>query len=593
MARAIRMSYNVLGLDSDVLVFHDPYTFLKRPPLANINYLAMRDGDGWINSGTLYVQGAKPNGPVAYMIAEIIDRQERWAENCVPDRPCQCWEQTVHSETVLSAISGRQLAFLCWMTGDEARLVDWRRAHKEVLRTARNGNVGEDFDRHPDIHVADYMSQRVTMPWPAELKKEPYVEPFASEVEVQFAEAVVPNGRGPLEARLGGPLYAPKRGNWSTAWRELLKSDGQPLYPDPDDPSQAAAGAAIKETFGFMPIWFVETWSSAGGKGYWSSELRGPGMPAPAVLAHFVHVPGGPSNKLVVRMGAGQWNWDAAHKAHNGDGVFFASTPGKPLPDVLAYTPEVELQRWASEADFALAVLSLTRLALEMGRAAGYPAPRCNDTGVFPGIPDPKRLPLSLNHGTTIPYSRPGSGGFGSLRCMWVGYLFAGCKMGKPHFPGGLVAPEYDHLVDLVGPSQVLTVPAEWLQGPRGPSTGDASSNSSSTGSAAWNVTELAAVLTAKLALLGNSSGSGMGSPAGSSSGGHGHRAAANAKHVPGPKILRLPHVPRLTDEKGPAHLQFIEHHPAEAGMHQIPRCMMLEGPKPYRLRTRRRGRQR
>ena len=73
------------------------------------------------------------------------------------------------------------------------------------------------------------------------------VAPVASVqvVDVEYAEAVVPNGRGPLEEQLGGPLYAPQRGNWSTAWIELLKSDGLPMYPSPDDPSQVGTACAL------------------------------------------------------------------------------------------------------------------------------------------------------------------------------------------------------------------------------------------------------------------------------------------------------------------------------------------------------------
>ncbi len=47
LARAVRLGYNVLMLDSDVLLFGDVYGSLKAPPLGNATLLAMRDGNGW------------------------------------------------------------------------------------------------------------------------------------------------------------------------------------------------------------------------------------------------------------------------------------------------------------------------------------------------------------------------------------------------------------------------------------------------------------------------------------------------------------------------------------------------------------------
>lgn len=39
MARAVRLRYNVLCMDSDVIVFDDPYRYFKSPPFSNFTIL--------------------------------------------------------------------------------------------------------------------------------------------------------------------------------------------------------------------------------------------------------------------------------------------------------------------------------------------------------------------------------------------------------------------------------------------------------------------------------------------------------------------------------------------------------------------------
>lgn len=47
MARAVRLGVNVLLLDTDLIVFHNPYPWLKGV-MGDYNYLVMRDGTGWV-----------------------------------------------------------------------------------------------------------------------------------------------------------------------------------------------------------------------------------------------------------------------------------------------------------------------------------------------------------------------------------------------------------------------------------------------------------------------------------------------------------------------------------------------------------------
>lgn len=62
---------------------------------------------------------------------------------------------------------------------------------------------------------------------------------------------------------------------------------------------------------------------------------------------------------------------------------------------------QLEGRAWASEEEFAAATLTLLRLSMEMGRAAAYPAPRCNLSWMVMGehaAGGNNRLPLAVNH---------------------------------------------------------------------------------------------------------------------------------------------------------------------------------------------------
>ncbi|KAG2500796.1 hypothetical protein HYH03_001558 [Edaphochlamys debaryana] len=571
LVRAARLGFNVLSLDSDVLPLADLYSLLRQPGLGPYQLAAMRDGNGWINCGVVYARNVRPDGPVAYVLAEIVDRLERWGESCifmdVIKRPCGCWDQAVYSDTLLSAVAGRPVSYLCWMPPEEKEQVAWDDAHVKAMGRAEGGR----------LEVAAYANES-RVEWPPQLRHGPpgfEARPF----ELWTATLRVPNTNGSWPQALGGEMFAPERGEVSRAFVELLKADGVPLWPDPENASLADAAAAIgTETFVYLPLWLGESWSHGGGLGHWNPGLLAPNESAPVGLAHFVHVPGGATNKMTVKMATGHWDWDVAHAVHPHRGVFFASTAHTPLPDVLAYSSEVENRAWASEAEFSAAALALLRLAMETGRAAAFPAPRCNLTWL--GGDKNTRLPLYVNHGFLIPYSPPGKG-FSDLRCLWSGYLFHGCQAARWSYPGGLLAPEFDHLQQLLtqdrtqaaaehlrslgftegagagagglglGASAMTHVPTDLLQPPAG--------------AAAWDVADLAAKLMQMYGgpgsgLLWNESiaafnanhshgGAGLNGSSGGGTGGGGARVGGDR-----PRVLVLSEVPKLAERRGPRH---------------------------------------
>ncbi|KXZ55971.1 hypothetical protein GPECTOR_2g1523 [Gonium pectorale] len=516
LTRAARLGYSVLMLDSDVIPLRDVYVHLKAPPLANVTVATMRDGNGW---------NARPDGPTAYMLAEIVDRLERWGERpeFVTSRkhPAHCWDQAMYSDTLLSAVAGRPVSYGCWFKHEPREAVNaWHEAHQRVFGTQENG----------PLETRHYM-QAQSHPWPAELLRDFPDYPNRHSDELWTAALTVPNTRGEWPAELGGALYPPQRGPSAQAWMDALRADVLPLWPDPEDPSQMATN---------------------------------------------------------------NWDWDVAHAVHPNRGVFFASHRSAPLPDVLALSPELERSGWPHEAAFGGAVRALVRLAAEMGRAAAFPAPRCNLSWL--GGQANQGLPLAVFHGAHIHYAPPDRG-FDDLRCLWGGYLQYGCQAARSYYAGGLLAPEYDHMLQLLrtdrsaaaaasltalgfgaaataavaaaaaaaagngAADDVVTVPLELLAPPPG--------------TAAWDVVALAA------RLMDRYGGPGSGLLLAST---NGTGTAGGVR----PRVLVLPEVPLLSEAPGPRMELFKRE--LESGDDRVSMsCEWIRTGRPYRRRGRRR----
>ncbi|KXZ45380.1 hypothetical protein GPECTOR_55g286 [Gonium pectorale] len=302
--------------------------------------------------------------------------------------------------------------------------------------------------------------------------------------------------------------------------------------------------------------------------GYWSRPLLGPAGASPYALVHFYHTPGGAHNKLTVKMANSVWNWDLQHRLRPHGGVFFASAPHAPVPDVLSYAPGVEEREWASYEEWDAAtkagrggwgrLAALARLAMEMGRAAAFPAPRCNVSWL--GGNRTNQLPLDIDRkhmvgvgaawrvgghqNWLIPTVRPSpgpggggrGGGFSGLRCMLGGYLMQGCLAVRWYHSGGLLAPEYDHFLD------------HFIRGKGEPSAAvPAAALAPPAGAAAWDVGALAASLMA----AHGGPGSGLRHPRFLERD-RAAAAAAAAASGPRPRLLLLPAVPALTGKLGP-----------------------------------------
>ncbi|KAG2454432.1 hypothetical protein HYH02_001451 [Chlamydomonas schloesseri] len=577
VSRAARLGYNMLMIDSDVLFLEDIYSHLKSPPLRDATLMALRDPyNGLLNCAIIYIQNARPEGPAVQLMAEAPDRMERWAEGAellkARNRVPHCWDQMVVSDSMLSTVAGRPMAFGCWQYWPTRPQVEaWNTAHRRVFHPYKTGGFG----------IQQFMKlERVA--WPRDLARAAPGFPATAESELWTATMRVPNYQGTWPEDLGGPIYPGPRAGNASGWIELLKSDGQPMWPDPEDAAQAAAAAGLTERFAFLPDWLGAYWlqraprgGTAGNSGYWSAPLLAththataadtaaaaagtalsagaptppptptPTPASPYALVHVFHPPGGAHLKQLGKMALGHFPWHLMHRLRHSGGLYMASTHQAPVPDVLAYLPDVEGSEWASYAEWNAAALALARLALEMGRAAAFPAPRCNLTWL--GGSRNNRLPLDIpesadiRHTWIMPYGRPGQG-FASLRCLLGGYLAKGCMRPTEYFPSGLLAPEYDDFLEQVQLSNlgVAVAAAGLLEAPPAAAAGAGAvaGGAAAGGKSAWDVGALAA------ALMAAHGGPSSGAPQGQGR----------------PRLLLLPAVPVLSGNPGPRMQVFTE----------------------------------
>ena len=77
--RMVRQGYNVLTLDAEGHLSDDPYAYLKASPLQTAHLVTMTHG-GWggLTTGLVYAQDAAVDGPVTWVLAEVVHRVRPW-----------------------------------------------------------------------------------------------------------------------------------------------------------------------------------------------------------------------------------------------------------------------------------------------------------------------------------------------------------------------------------------------------------------------------------------------------------------------------------------------------------------------------------
>ncbi|KAG2437206.1 hypothetical protein HXX76_005869 [Chlamydomonas incerta] len=491
-ARAVRLRYNTFIVDTDAIFFDDPYVYFKSPPFANFTIInqpeVLYNQDDYVNEvrpngGVLYIQNAAPDGPAAWLLAEVTDRLLRWIEDGFNTTRhthdvltwCNYMDQDGLRDAISSVMMGR-IFFASAMR--DCRVSEWVQQHGPeyddinyaILRRMGEG-PGELFMR----------SEHVPLP--------PIMRPAAGGEQQVFIRhfAMRQPAYEPWNASYGPYLYPRSRGVLSKQWLSQLKEDcGCTLWPDPEDPSPAvvaAARATPPERYLLAPPFLLGNWFSRGRFGYWNRALSPQGPQQ--VVGHLHYIPDTDTivSKSVARMAAGQFDWLLA-AATPASGPGFGGGGGSNLyllmrgsrttsmapslansyaagggalgggggscgggggalqagsPHLVAYHPQLlaDLAAAGSWRDYSALLVALATAAEAMGRVPVWPDMPCSAGWIADRGPDhASTLPLDIRT-EWVPYGRRRS----RLMCCWHMLLHESCVAGGR----GMLSLEFAH----------------------------------------------------------------------------------------------------------------------------------------------------
>lgn len=440
-ARALRLGYNIMVLDTDMVVFDDPYKYLKRPPFNDINLLTM--GETWpyetnylLNLGFLYAQNARVDGPVSAILAEVPDRQLRMAndrenraltmwkvhQNCATD------EQLLFDDVIYGSILKAPVHIVsmdaCGV--QEARdepWVNWTAVSRRRETLVGSGMIFTNNIEEAPVEWAEivggstFMLKRANLHWWHESRLARL--PINTSVSSTYA-----SNKWPLE--YGGQLLPPQRGQLSSAFQSLLLDECKcPLWPDPSSPSSintVDAPDAPVEKFAIAPHFLVASFQARGIKGLWGQHGGRPQQ----VLGHIHQTPCDSwIGKRTIGQMLKQYNWSIS-KRLNGNNIFFASSNLVPSPKVVAFVPCLDIGKFITSLEDYKAILrGLVAVALLTNRAFVIPDLPCS----LPFISNKQNrtwaLPLDLNHGFMARGSL-----VSELKCTWQAFMMGGCMAG-------------------------------------------------------------------------------------------------------------------------------------------------------------------
>ncbi|KAG2431447.1 hypothetical protein HXX76_009462 [Chlamydomonas incerta] len=480
-ARAVALGYNVLAIDSDCLILDDFYFRVKAPsPLAKYNMFTQAEGKTLINSGWTYVQNAASNGPVAWMLYDMVHKLVRWAEDpselfkMAPYAAANnmIWgdDQESMSDVLFSCINGRTSYYIISynIRNDEAA---WKKLGVNNSLEHLDRLQGMKYWKMETFPVSGELAGLVCehLPDIERCRREP-----ATSLTAQTVELRMPHSGGVFPPEWGGYPFAKEAGPITLAYRQSFKDLGVPLPPDPEDPATEAAARATKpEHFVLMqsfvktdtfrhpnPMgWVQNTWTAAGYAGLWHTHLAPPGGHLFQGGGHVFAgmFPFGPATKYLALSSAGHFDWRvAARLAGSPHKVFVTAWEGPEveLRRVVAYSPGL-IPDSITKEDFIVAVNGLAQLGVALGAVVAWPELDCNTEWVqakqFRNKTrvGPQTVPWTyLNTGFTVyPFGRS----LETLKCQWNGFHQFECLQNKrPNgidVGRGLTPIEFDHLL--------------------------------------------------------------------------------------------------------------------------------------------------
>ncbi|GFR53208.1 hypothetical protein Agub_g15914, partial [Astrephomene gubernaculifera] len=316
-ARIVRQRYNVFLTDTDVIFFDDPYLYFKQPPFSNFTIINQpellyeqadygRERDP--NGGVLYVQNAAPDGPAAWLLAEVVDRLLRWIDDGFSltrtTHSLATWCNYMDQDALRDAISSVRLGRLFFAASmRDCRTGEWREAHaaehEAILAAIDSLLEGDGSSGNSSSSAVE--SSRVELP--AEMRA---AAGGVESVEIRHFLMRLPTYT-PWDPAYGPYLYPASRGQLSTQWVEQLRRECDcPLWPDPSDPTSANTTSstssststtsttrppAAVERYLLAPPFLALNWFARGRLGYWHRGLTPGGAPQ-QVLGHLHYIPG-------------------------------------------------------------------------------------------------------------------------------------------------------------------------------------------------------------------------------------------------------------------------------------------------------------
>ncbi|PNW76059.1 hypothetical protein CHLRE_12g549200v5 [Chlamydomonas reinhardtii] len=485
VARSVALGYNVLAVDSDVVVLDDWYWRAKQPPLSNYQLLSQAECPVCINGGFSYIQNANPAGPVAWMFYEAVHRAVRWTEDwsavaaispvSAPDhnRVGMVDDQTMLTDVLYNCMVGRPQFMALWyyVKDDPEALAKLQVASESAYRernTPANNFSDWVFDVGPGL---------------AGLVRESFWDVSGANggvnlasVRLRSATLRMPHSGGDWPLPHGSYPFNRQLGPRTQAFRQAFKDLGVPLPPDPEDPATEAIARATKpENFTFLSLdagegwrlggWAESTWGSLGRLGYWHNHLQ----PAPVRAMGHIHAglwPGEAVQKQVVFQATGHFDWRvAARLGGSPSRAYFAAWPGTEafanaqhdrtveLRRVVAYGPGVVTAR-LNKTQFLAAARGLAQVAVSLGAVAAWPAVPCDAewalSDVGRNMSRPIRHSIPWLHLNTKFVVMPFGDSLDTLQCEWLGFATAECLMDnrRDGRDGGraMTAMEFEHL---------------------------------------------------------------------------------------------------------------------------------------------------
>ncbi|KXZ51702.1 hypothetical protein GPECTOR_11g151 [Gonium pectorale] len=485
--RAIALGYNVMAVDTDVVVLDDWYWRAKQPPLSRYNMLSQSESGFAVNGGFSYIQNASPTGPVAWVFYEAMHRAVRWAEDDsklmeISDsyrktRSLEVDDQMLIRDCVYSAASGRPVFSVLLQTfsrDDEAfhAMNTTRHKFEEAIREPllSRWRFNQTFPV-PDQLAANVCEHFREAACP--------VNSTDGSVTISSATLLMPHSRGEWLPVWGGYPFNSTPGDCTKAYRDAYKELGVPLPPDPEDPSTEAAARATKsELIGLLQVqsfdngcagcWAEAGWWDTGRHGWWHRHLLGATQRKVAMGHIWAGLFPGDFQKEMVLMLSGHYNWQvAARVARSKKRAFFANQafPPSPLPPeapvvrtVLAFAPGV-IHAGMSKQEFVLAAQGLAQVAVAIGAIAAWPAVPCDSDWALTAeargrVFKPITHSIPWTYLETFFQVQPFGDSLAELQCEWPGFSRAGCIVEDKNSRGvsrGMLAVEFHHLRNSTG----------------------------------------------------------------------------------------------------------------------------------------------